>query len=107
MTVVEVLVASSLSAVLATGAAGLMATGGRVADQALHHVGEATALAQVLEWLPSQMAGHTSGPPTAPAPGWQLTHHATTQHANGSHHHLEWLRPDGTTLVVTTWRHGS
>jgi hypothetical protein len=105
MTMVEVLVASSVAAVLATGAAGLMSVGGQVTHRALDDLGGATALAQVVEWLPGQVVVSGDEPPTAPAPGWHLTRHHSTRHPTGMQVHYEWQRPDGATVVVSTWRH--
>ena len=62
MTVVEVLVASALSAALATGAAGLLHAAGRVTDQVVGRLSDATAAARQVEQLPAQLSNE---PPTS------------------------------------------
>ena len=125
MTVVEVLVASIVSAVVATGAAGAMGIGGRVVEQSVEHTADTTALARVLIRWPVEIAGSAgqrrdptgtwwlcgtaacTGSQVAitpPAPGWALTRVVTTTHTTGTEVGLHWQLPDTTTLVVTGWR---
>jgi len=125
MTVVEVLVASIVSAVVATGAAGAMGIGGRVVEQSVEHSADTTALARVLIRWPVEIAGSagqqrddtgtwwlcstaacTGGQVAivAPAPGWALTQVVTATHTTGTEVGLHWRLPDATTLVVTGWR---
>lgn len=125
MTLVEVLVASAVSAAVATGAAGAFGAGSRVVEQSVQHTADTTALARVLIRWPVEIAGSASqrrdatgtwwlcrattctGSQVAiapPAPGWALTQVVTAAHSTGTEVRLHWQLPDATTLVVTGWR---
>lgn len=96
MTVVEVLVASGVSAVVATGLATLSLTGTRTLEVGVRQWGEVAAVSGVLTQWPHESALG------APAPGWSPGTLTTVTAANGvSLTTVTWTRPDGSPLALT------
>lgn len=126
MTVVEVLVASIVSALVATGAAATVSAGGQVTDRVATHLSSATAVARLVDRWPAEIArsvdqqfdgstgwrlcappacgGPDDVPITSPADGWTLIHIDTAPLGGGVEVRLHWQLPDSSVLTLTGWR---
>ncbi len=100
MTVVEVLVASGVSAVVASGLASLSFTGGRTLDAGARRWAEVAAVSTVLTQWPNDPSLQS------PAPGWSAGVASLTA-SDAPVMTVTWTRPDGSALSLSIRRHAS